>query len=245
MTDFSPRLSRIATISHGFGNKSALLPDCLKPYQASQANKKQVHGIQIVDVTEAGQACGEADGLYTTQTGILLSVLTADCLPIIFSQRHGKGVAVVHAGWRGLLEGIVLQMVERISRDDNPINWVAAIGPAARSCCYEVNEELVERFINELPLAKHIISPRFRHLNLAAIAEHQLRNAGIQQIDRVGSCTICTTYTICTTTQQSEGEHLPQFKYTSFRRTSQQQAIDPTHPGIKGRNQYSGVVILP
>ncbi|WP_025475205.1 polyphenol oxidase family protein, partial [Yersinia pestis] len=180
-----------------------------------------------------------------------LSVLTADCLPIIFSQRHGKGVAVVHAGWRGLLEGIVLQMVERISRDDNPTNWVAAIGPAARSCCYEVNEELVERFMNELPLAKHIISPRFRHLNLAAIAEHQLRNAGIQQIDRVGSCTICTTYTVCTTctvctaTQESEGEHPPQFKYTSFRRTSQQQAIDPTHPGIRGRNQYSGVVILP
>lgn len=73
---------------------------------------------------------------------------------MIFSQRDGKGIAVVHAGWRGLLDGIILRMVERIARDDNPANWVAAIGPAARSCCYEVNEELVERFINELPLAK-------------------------------------------------------------------------------------------
>ncbi|WP_174847442.1 peptidoglycan editing factor PgeF [Yersinia artesiana] len=239
MTDFSPQLSRITTICHGFGNKSALLPDCLQPYQSSQANKKQVHGTTIVDVTEPRQECGEADGLYTTQPGILLTVLTADCLPVIFSQRDGKGIAVVHAGWRGLLDGIILKMVERIARDDNPANWVAAIGPAARSCCYEVNEELVERFVNELPLAKNIISPRFRHLNLAAIAEHQLRGAGIHQVDRVGSCTICTTI------PDDEDNAQPRFKYTSFRRTSLQQAIDPTHPGIKGRNQYSGLIILP
>ncbi|CNF36454.1 peptidoglycan editing factor PgeF [Yersinia frederiksenii] len=241
MTDFSPQLSRITTICHGFGNKSALLPHALLPYQASQANKKQVHGTTIVDVIAPGQECGDADGLYTTQPGILLTVLTADCLPVIFSQRQGKGIAVVHAGWRGLLDGIILNMVERIARDDDPANWVAAIGPAARSCCYEVNEELVERFVNELQLAKNIISPRFCHLNLAAIAEHQLRDGGIHHIDRVGSCTICSTVPH----GEDEDNDKPQFKYTSFRRTSQQQAIDPSHPGIKGRNQYSGLVILP
>ncbi|QHB32372.1 peptidoglycan editing factor PgeF [Yersinia canariae] len=239
MTDFSPQLSPITSIRHGFGNKSALMPDCLQPYQASQANKKQVHGTTIIDVTKPGQECGDADGLYTTQSGILLTVLTADCLPVIFSQRQGKGIAVVHAGWRGLLDGIILKMVERIARDDDPANWIAAIGPAARSCCYEVNEELVERFVNELPLAENIISPRFRHLNLAAIAEHQLRGAGIHQVDRVGSCTICT---LAAHGGSDEKQH---FKYTSFRRTSQQQAIDPTHPSIKGRNQYSGLIILP
>lgn len=239
MTDFSPYLSCISTIRHGFGYKSALMPEALQPYQLYQVNKKQVHGTKIVDVTEVGQLCGDADGLYTTQTGILLTVLTADCLPIIFSQLQGEAIAVVHAGWRGLLDGIVLQMVKRISRDDDPANWVAAIGPAARSCCYEVNEELVERFISEIPLAKNTISPRFRHLNLAAIAEHQLRSAGIQHIDRVGRCTICTTM------PGVEGNNSPKFKYTSFRRTSQQQAIDPTHPGIKGHNQYSGLIILP
>lgn len=190
-------------------------------------------------MTEPGQECGEADGLYTTQVGILLTVLTADCLPVIFSHRQGKGIAVVHAGWRGLLDGIILKMVERIARDDDPANWVAAIGPAARSCCYEVNEELVEQFVNRLPSAKNIISPRFRHLNLTAIAEHQLRGAGIHLVDRVGGCTICTTVP----NEADASQH--HFKYTSFRRTSQQQAIDPTHPGIKGRNQYSGVIILP
>lgn len=238
MIDFSPQLSQITAIRHGFGSKSVLLPECLQPYQASQANKKQVHGTTIIDVTEPGQQCGEADGLYTAQPGILLTVLTADCLPIIFSQRQGKGIAVVHAGWRGLLDGIVLRMIERISRDDDPANWVAAIGPAARPCCYQVNEELVERFIDELPMARNIITPRFRHLNLAAIAEDQLRSAGISLIDRVGSCTICTT-------TATEAGTQAQFKYTSFRRTCQQQAINPHHPGIKGRNQYSGLIILP
>ncbi|WP_145592296.1 peptidoglycan editing factor PgeF [Yersinia bercovieri] len=238
MIDFSPQLSRIPTICHGFGNKLALLPDSLQPYRASQPNKKQVHGTRIVDVTEPGQECGEADGLYTTHAGILLTVLTADCLPVIFSHRQGRGIAVVHAGWRGLLDGIILKMVERIARDDDPANWLAAIGPAARSCCYEVNEELVEQFVNRLPLAKNIISPRFRHLNLAAIAEHQLRGAGIHQVDRVGGCTICTTVP----DESDANKH--HFKYTSFRRTSQQQAIDPTHPGIKDRNHYSGLIIL-
>lgn len=239
MTDFSSQLSRITTISHGFGNKSALFPPSLLPFQVSQANKKQVHGTTIIDVNAPGQECGEADGLYTTQAGILLTVLTADCLPIIFSQQQGKAIAVVHAGWRGLLDGIILKMVERIARDDDQANWVAAIGPAARSCCYEVDEELAERFINQLPLAKNIISPRFRHLNLAAIAEHQLRGAGIHQVDLVDSCTICTTI------QHDEKNDKNRFKYTSFRRTSQQQTLNPSHPGIKGRNQYSGLVILP
>ncbi len=239
MTDFSPQFSRITTICHGFGNKSALLPDCLQPYQMTQANKKQVHGTTIIDVTEPGQECGEADGLYTTQAGILLTVLTADCLPVIFSQRQGKGIAVVHAGWRGLLDGIILNMVERIACDDDPANWVAAIGPAAHACCYEVNEELAERFIRELPLAKNVISPYFRHLNLTAIAEYQLRGAGISHVDRVGSCTICTT------TPHGGDDNQPHLKYTSFRRTTQRQAIDPAHPGIKGRNQYSGLIILP
>ncbi len=239
MTDLSPQLSKIAAIRHGFGDKSSLLPDDLQPFRESQANKKQVHGTRIVDVTQPRQECGEADGLYTTQAGILLTVLTADCLPVIFSHRQGKGIAVVHAGWRGLLDGIILNMVERISRDDDPANWVAAIGPAARSCCYEVNEQLVEQFVNQLPLAKNIITPRYRRLNLAAIAEHQLRGAGIQQVELIGGCTICTTV------QDKDDASKVQFKYTSYRRTSQQQAIDPTHPSIKGRNQYSGLIILP
>ncbi|SMB38396.1 hypothetical protein SPRA44_370010 [Serratia proteamaculans] len=136
-----------------------MLPGHLLPYRASLPEKKQVHGIRIVDVTQTTQRCGEADGFYTTQPGILLSVLTADCLPVIFSRNDGSAIAAVHAGWRGLLDGILEQLAARISRDDSTANWVASIGPAAGPCCYEVNEELVTRFKQQLPLPATLISP--------------------------------------------------------------------------------------
>ncbi|CAI0774045.1 Laccase domain protein yfiH [Serratia quinivorans] len=235
MTDFSPLLNAIPAIQHGFGNKSALLPGHLLAYQSTLPEKKQVHGTRIVDVTQAAQQCGEADGFYTTEPGILLSVLTADCLPVIFSRNDGSAIAAVHAGWRGLLDGILEQLAVRISRDDSTANWVASIGPAAGPCCYEVNEELVTRFKQQLPLPAALISPRYRHLDLAAIAESKLRELGFAAIDHAGSCTICTPNT--------DPQQPQRFKYTSYRRNSHRREQDPTHPGITGRNQYTGIII--
>ncbi|WP_448665826.1 peptidoglycan editing factor PgeF [Serratia plymuthica] len=235
MTDYSPLLSTVPAIQHGFGHKNALLPGHLQPYRATLPEKKQVHGTRIVDIHHAAQICGEADGFYTTQPGILLSVLTADCLPVIFSRNDGSAIAAVHAGWRGLLDGIIEQLAARISRDDSTANWVAAIGPAAGPCCYEVNEELVTRFKQQLPLPAALISPSYRHLDLAAIAEYKLSELGFAAVDRAGSCTICTPNT--------DSRHPQRFKYTSYRRNSHRREQDPGHPGITGRNQYAGIII--
>ncbi|HGM6860639.1 TPA: polyphenol oxidase family protein [Serratia rubidaea] len=237
MTDYSALLSSIPAIQHGFGNKSALMPAPLQPYRATLPEKRQVHGTRIVDVLRPGQPCGEADGFYTTQPGILLSVLTADCLPVIFSRRDGTAIAAVHAGWRGLLDGILEQLAQRIAQDDTTANWVAAIGPAAGPCCYEVNEELVEQFQRRLPQPPALISPRFRHLDLAAIAQDKLTALGFAAVDRAGSCTICTL--------NDDPQQPQRFKYTSFRRNSHRRARDPQHPDIKGRNQYAAVMINP
>lgn len=89
MSDRSALLNAVPHIQHGFGSKLALLPGHLLPYSATLPEKKQVHGTRIVDVLQPAQACGEADGFYTRQPGILLSVLTADCLPVLFSRRDG------------------------------------------------------------------------------------------------------------------------------------------------------------
>lgn len=235
MTDYSPLLSAVPGIKHGFGNKSALLPEPLLPYRATLPEKKQVHGTRIVEIHHPTQVCGEADGFFTREPGILISVLTADCLPVIFSRNDGSAVAAVHAGWRGLMDGILQQMAQHISRDDSTTHWVASIGPAAGPCCYEVNEELVARFQQALPLPPELISPRYRHLDLATIAENQLRSLGFAAVDRAGSCTICTL---------NSSPRLPQrFKYTSYRRNCHRRAQDPSHPDIKGRNQYSGIII--
>lgn len=235
MTDYSPLLSAIPRIIHGFGDKSALLPLLLQPYQATLAEKKQVHGTRIVDIDQPAQYCGEADGFFTRQPGILLAVLTADCLPVIFSRKDGSAVGAVHAGWRGLLDGILEEMAQRINQEDSTENWVVSIGPAAGVCCYEVNEELVTHFKRLLPYPAEIISPYHRHLDLSAIAQNKLNGLGFAAVDQAGSCTICTP--------NSDSRQPPRFKYTSYRRNSHRRKQDPSHPDIKGRNQYSGIMI--
>ncbi|MBF6636505.1 polyphenol oxidase family protein [Rouxiella silvae] len=242
MSDFSALLSQVPRIQHGFGSKEALLPLSLKPYSESLPTKKQVHGLNIVDVTAPRQPCGEADGFYTELPGILLTVFTADCLPIIFSRKDGGAVGAVHAGWRGLRHGIIEQMVERINRQGSTADWVASIGPAAGACCYEVSQELVDEFQQSLSLSPALISPSYRHLDLGAIAHAKLIQAGFSAVDFSGSCTICTPKAAETVSERAQASP---FKYTSFRRNSLQRAVDPSLPGISGRNQQSGIVILP
>jgi len=169
-------------------------------------------------------------------------VFTADCLPIIFSRKDGGAVGAVHAGWRGLRHGIIEQMAQRINRQGSTADWVASIGPAAGACCYEVSQELVDEFQQGLSLPPALISPSYRHLDLGAIAHAKLIQAGFSAVDFTGSCTICTPNTAETVTEQTPNA---QFKYTSFRRNSLQRAVDPSKPGISGRNQQSGIIILP
>lgn len=233
MTDISPLLSQIPGIRHGFGSKRALLPDTLRPFEPTRPQKKQVHGTRIVDVYDTAQVCGEADGFYTSHPGILLTVFSADCLPVIFSRKDGRSVGVVHAGWRGLKAGIIEKMAERINQDGDVADWLVSIGPAARACCYEVSQELVDEFLRDIDLPPVLISPSARHLDLAAIAQAKAERLGFAAIDHAGGCTICST------------EQAGNFKYTSFRRNSHQRAKDPSHPGISGRNQQSGIIILP
>ncbi|TBL71803.1 laccase domain-containing protein [Obesumbacterium proteus] len=227
----------IPNIRYGFGRKTALMPTALIPYRETMPEKKQVHGIRVVDVTTPNQECGECDALFTHQPNILLTILTADCLPVIFSRQDGKAIAVAHAGWRGLIDGVLEQVARRIAQDDDISQWMAAIGPSAGACCYEVDESLVERFHQALPYESALISPRFRHLDLVAIAQAKLRGLGFADVDNLSECTICT--------REHQPETTHYFRYTSFRRNAHRREREPEHPGIKGRNQYSGLIILP
>ena len=233
----SPLLSAIPVLAYGFGSKQALMPTALQPYRASSPEKKQVHGTRIVEVTHAAQLCGDADGLFTRQPGILLTVLTADCLPVLFSRRDGNAIGVVHAGWRGLLDGILERMAERIAQEEPLEEWVAVIGPAAHACCYQVSDELAGTFLQRLPeLPAQQVMPRPRYLDLPGIAAAKLQALGFGAVDNGAPCTICTL------NPAADG---PRYAFTSFRRNSHRQAADPAHPGIRGRNQYSGLMILP
>ena len=97
---------------------------------------------------QAGVARPAGDALLTDQAGILLSVRTADCLPVLLVDAKRRAVAAVHGGWRGALAGIVEKAVGEMRRvyGSEPRSLLAVLGPSIRVCCYEVGEEVEEAF---------------------------------------------------------------------------------------------------
>ena len=150
----------------------------------------QVHGSEVRRITAATEEPRErprVDGQATDQRDIALCALTADCLPIALA---GVGaspvVAMLHAGWRGLATGMIASGVAAVRELGAQGELSAAIGPGAGPCCYEAGEEVHESF-SEIAEA-HI----GRHLDLKAIARHQLRGAGVTHIADIGICTMCS-----------------------------------------------------
>lgn len=154
---------------------------------------RQVHGARIIRRDKPAEASGpepredldEADGQVTAQPGIAPVVLTADCLPIVLA--GGGAVAMLHAGWRGLADGILEAGVAAVRRLAGIQPLSAAIGPGAGPCCYEVGDEVHARFA-----AYGDGAHRGRNLDLKAIAHSQLRRAGVEQIHDIGLCTVCS-----------------------------------------------------
>jgi hypothetical protein len=93
--------------------------------------------------------------MLTEEPGILLSVRTADCLPVLLVDPKHRAVAAVHAGWRGALARLVEKAVGEMRRmyGSEPESLVAVLGPSIRACCYEVGEEVEEAFQGRFPHA--------------------------------------------------------------------------------------------
>lgn len=154
---------------------------------------RQVHGSRVLRRTAADQASGpapaheleEADGQATALADTAPIVLTADCLPIALA--GGGAAAMLHAGWRGLEGGIIEQgarAVRELAGGEPAL--AAAIGPGAGKCCYEVGEEVHERF------ASYRAARHGRNLDLKSVARQQLAAAGVKTIHDAGLCTICS-----------------------------------------------------
>jgi YfiH family protein len=149
----------------------------------------QVHGCEVRRITdgtpEPERRVGgvRVDGQATDQRDVALCALTADCLPIAVSAPGA--VAMLHAGWRGLAGGMVAAGVQAVRELGGSGELSAAIGPGAGPCCYEVGDEVHEAFtaIGEAHIG--------RNLDLKAVARHELRAAGVEQIDDIAMCTIC------------------------------------------------------
>ena len=145
---------------------------------------RQVHSAEVhrADPARRGRP---GDGLWTDDPTLALLAFAADCLPIalVRADGHAPAVAVLHAGWRGLLGGVVAAGVAAIG----PGGLAACVGPAIGPCCYEVGDEVREPFA--AAFGDGVV--RGRNLDLWAAAEVALRAAGVERLERVDLCTHC------------------------------------------------------
>ena len=105
---------------------------------------QQVHGTTVVNAATAGTSPA-ADAAYSLEAGVVCAVLTADCLPVLLSDTAGECVAAIHAGWRGLVAGVVEQAVQATGRSGDAL--LAWLGPAIGPSAFQVGEEVRDSFM--------------------------------------------------------------------------------------------------
>jgi polyphenol oxidase len=152
----------------------------------------QVHGSDVREVVDepasgrflepGAEPFPKSDGLVTSLAGRAMTLLTADCLPVAIAAADGSRLALLHAGWRGLEAGIVECGVAAVG-----VPAVAAVGPGAGPCCYEVGEDVAA------PLAARFGDDVLRdgRADLWLCAVRALRAAGVSRVAVAGECTIC------------------------------------------------------
>jgi polyphenol oxidase len=153
---------------------------------------RQVHGNNVIEASplDAPAEPAEADAAWTTKSNAICAVLTADCLPLLLSDREGTAVAAVHAGWRGLHNGIITKTVQTLPVP--PQRLLAWLGPAIGPRAYEVDRTVYEQFLALDPgygAAFTPSDPGHWHFDLYRIARMQLEACGIEEIYGGDRCT--------------------------------------------------------
>jgi YfiH family protein len=176
-------------------------------WNSSRPRWRQVHGTSVARVTIPSQECGEVDALWTTEPGIPMGVVTADCVPILLARNDGTAVAAIHAGWRGTYARIVTAFFRSLPQEHaDPTLWTARIGPCIRPCCYEVGDDLIRTFLDEFPeFPRNQIEPASRRLDLVALNRGELERLGVRVVEVHADCTYCAGST-------------EDFRYFSYRR---------------------------
>ncbi len=153
----------------------------------------QVHSASVVTADAPITDKPAADAIVTATPGLALSVLTADCQPVLFADRKAGVIGAAHAGWRGAIDGILeatLDAMEALGAQRADI--VAAIGPTISQRAYEVGPEFLDDFIADDPSNTRFFSngEGDRYLfDLPAFGLHRLRRAGVGEAEWIRHCT--------------------------------------------------------
>jgi len=153
---------------------------------------QQVHGIDVV-AAQADDQVRQADACWSDQSGQACIVMTADCLPVFFADTAGSKVAVAHAGWRGLADG-VLEATLRVF--DDPTQVICWLGPAIGPDAFEVGGEVRQQFCEQLPASEQAFvavpgkAAEDKWLaDIYQLARLRLQRAGVREITGGEACT--------------------------------------------------------
>lgn len=171
----------------------ARVADALEVPAENLVGVHQVHSATAVAVTGPIAEKPRADALVTAQPGLALSVLTADCQPVLFADHDAQVIGAAHAGWRGALDGILEATIDAMCSLGARRNDIhAVIGPSISQAAYEVGPEFFETFLND----DHENGRFFAsgdgdrmHFDLPGYGLHRLRLAGIGSASWTRHCT--------------------------------------------------------
>lgn len=148
---------------------------------------EQTHTNDCVVVEE--EANRTVDAAITRTKGLPLAIMTADCLPIVLCDKAGTEIAAIHAGWRGLVNGIVENTLGKMhSRPDSLVAWV---GPSICHKCYEIGNEVQQAYTSKYPYTAPTFHNNGSHMyaNLPKMAELILNAQGISTVFQSAACT--------------------------------------------------------
>lgn len=163
---------------------------------------RQTHSTErwtIESQAQAQEPAPQCDALLTRMTDVLIGVQTADCLPILIGDTRSGAMASIHAGWRGTAGRITERTVADLMlvHGVNPRNCIAALGPAACAECYEVGDDVIDRYKKEFRYWRNLFI-NFKengkaHLDIRAANIQQLSFCGFSE-DRIHVADYCTMH---------------------------------------------------
>ncbi len=151
---------------------------------------RQIHSSDVKSKKDFIE--NEGDAIVTNENSVIIGAFTADCVPVILVDETTATIAAIHSGWKGTFNDISKKAVEKMIKDFNcdSNNIKAYIGPHIRQCCYEVSEELKEKFINKFNIPSEKLF-KGRNLSMELCIQKDLKSIGIKE-DNIYSLNLCT-----------------------------------------------------
>ena len=183
----------------------------LDPVKAVFMN--QVHGKKVVYVSNNKKIVLKTDGIFTNKKNLILCVVTADCMPLIFYSPTKKITGVVHAGYKGLLEGIIQEMLLKFkSHHIEAEDICVGIGPCIGDCCYDVPKERVNAFTGKYSYpniyqdkgGKYFLD--LKKIGLSILLENGVKKKNIEVLPFCTRCNVSNFYSYRADNKQTFGE---------------------------------------